>query len=87
MADFADEASYIEERHREYALAAQAAARSGAVHHAIAGASHDPVRPRDCDDCGDWIDQARLRVLPTAARCTACQAASERRMRIAPWTA
>ena len=32
----------------------------------------------DCEDCGEPIPLQRLRVLPSAKRCAACQAAKER---------
>ncbi|MBI3455408.1 MAG: TraR/DksA family transcriptional regulator [Candidatus Rokubacteria bacterium] len=34
-----------------------------------------------CHDCADPIELARLRVLPFAQRCSACQARAERRVR------
>lgn len=37
-----------------------------------------------CDDCGEFIGLARLRALPFADRCTACQSQAELR---AGWTA
>lgn len=32
----------------------------------------------DCSECGERIEAARLRALPFATRCTACQTAFER---------
>jgi len=47
---------------------------------AVEAALHrlDAGRFGDCLECGDPIPLARLRVQPAAARCSHCQAASER---------
>ena len=39
----------------------------------------DLRRRRDCADCGDPIERARLRAVPSATRCTSCQSDAERR--------
>jgi RNA polymerase-binding transcription factor DksA len=35
-----------------------------------------------CVDCGEWIDPARLRASPAAARCATCQELHERRQAV-----
>lgn len=30
-------------------------------------------KPRDCDECGEPIETARLQVMPTAKRCVGCE--------------
>ncbi len=37
--------------------------------------------PRECEDCGDDIPEARLRAAPGARRCVDCQGRCERQ----PW--
>jgi RNA polymerase-binding transcription factor DksA len=37
-----------------------------------------------CDECGLDIESARMRALPTAVRCSACQEAHEHRAALAP---
>lgn len=44
----------------------------------VGGAS---ASPRECDDCGEDIPEARLRAAPGARRCIDCQSRSERE----PW--
>lgn len=34
-------------------------------------------KPRECDDCGDDIETARLQVMPKARRCISCENARE----------
>lgn len=36
-------------------------------------------QPRDCDDCGELIETARIQVRPDAKRCVGCQTLFERR--------
>lgn len=36
-------------------------------------------KPRDCDDCEDPIETARLQAQPKARRCISCEKARERR--------
>ncbi|EFL53009.1 transcriptional regulator, TraR/DksA family [Solidesulfovibrio fructosivorans JJ]] len=68
--DYADHAQDAETVHR-------AAALSLAGGNAAAG---DQIRENGvivCRDCGEPIPGARLRILPTACRCVACQEAVE----------
>ncbi len=71
MSDIADAASDIEQQHRDRALQQAAAARASE-----APLEHDGVRL--CLDCHDPIEHARLAALPTAVRCTECQAYNDR---------
>ena len=36
-------------------------------------------KPRDCEECGDDIETARLQVQPKARRCVSCENSRERR--------
>lgn len=36
-------------------------------------------KPRECDDCGDDIETARLQLQPKTKRCVSCENAKERR--------
>lgn len=70
MADVADIAGDLEERHRQYALGL---ATSKPYSPQISNASGQII----CTACGAPISQMRLDALPNASRCTACQQAWE----------
>lgn len=61
---------YIEDEHQEKeARIATIRARLGSV--------EQPVRPRDCEDCGKAIPLKRLEAFRAAVRCVPCQTAHE----------
>lgn len=87
MADFADEASRIEELHRKAALAALRAKLDHQGGLAEPARGYDSSRPRWCLDCGELIPIERLRASPMTSRCTDCLAVVERRLRSGTWMA
>lgn len=60
MADFADDASAVEELQREAALSA----------HRI---NRDAVSASHCSDCGEDIPELRRVKVPGCQRCASCQ--------------
>lgn len=68
MADFADDASAVEELQRNAALSA----------HRI---NHDAVSAKHCSDCGEGIPQLRRVKVPGCQRCASCQQDSELRQK------
>ena len=66
MADFADDASAVEELQRNAALSA----------HRI---NHDAVSATHCEDCGEDIPELRRVKVPGCQRCASCQQDSEHR--------
>lgn len=87
MSDFADEASRIEELHREAALAAQRARFGGLQRSAGLTRGDNPAQLPCCVDCGEQIPLGRLRIFPTTSHCTVCLGKVERRLRISLWIA
>ncbi len=75
--DSGDESVAIEHTHVRTALMQRDARELDALHAALVrldGGSYGM-----CDECGLEIEAARLRALPTAQRCSACQEAFEHR--------
>ncbi|MGE4536543.1 MAG: TraR/DksA C4-type zinc finger protein [Desulfovibrio sp.] len=70
MPDYADHAQAAETMHRQAALSLAGA-------NAAAGEQLRENGVIVCRDCGEPIPGARLRTLPTACRCVACQEAAE----------
>ncbi|EFC9536605.1 TraR/DksA family transcriptional regulator [Escherichia coli] len=68
MADFADDASAVEELQRNAALSA----------HRI---NSDAVSATHCSDCGEDIPELRRAKVPGCQRCASCQQDSELRMK------
>lgn len=68
MADFADDASAVEELQRNAALSA----------HRI---NRDAVSATHCSDCGDDIPELRRVKVPGCQRCASCQQDEELRMK------
>jgi len=68
MADFADDASAVEELQREAALSA----------HRI---NRDAVSATHCSECGDDISELRRVKVPGCQRCSSCQQDSELRQK------
>ncbi|MEA3715888.1 TraR/DksA family transcriptional regulator [Enterobacter hormaechei] len=68
MADFADEASAVEELQRNAALSA----------HRI---NRDAVSATHCSDCGEDIPDLRRVKVPGCQRCASCQQDSELRQK------
>lgn len=68
MADFADDASAVEELQRNAALSA----------HRI---NRDAVSATHCSDCGEGIPQLRRVKVPGCQRCASCQQDSELRQK------
>lgn len=68
MADFADDASAVEELQRNAALSA----------HRI---NRDAVSATHCIDCGEDIPDLRRVKVPGCQRCASCQQDSERRQK------
>ncbi|URM24004.1 TraR/DksA family transcriptional regulator [Leclercia adecarboxylata] len=68
MADFADDASAVEELQREAALSA----------HRI---NRDAVSATHCVECGDDIPELRRVKVPGCQRCASCQQDSEIRQK------
>ncbi len=68
MADFADDASAVEELQRNAALSA----------HRI---NRDAVSATHCSDCGEDIPELRRVKVPGCQRCASCQQDSELRQR------
>ena len=68
MADFADDASAVEELQREAALIA----------HRI---NRDAVSATHCSDCGYAIPELRRANVPGCQRCSSCQQDEELRMK------
>ncbi|QGU10635.1 TraR/DksA family transcriptional regulator [Leclercia sp. J807] len=68
MADFADDASAVEELQREAALSA----------HRI---NRDAVSAKQCSDCGEDIPELRRVKVPGCQRCASCQQDSELRQK------
>ena len=62
MSDVFDDASVIEQAHREQAIARQRAQAQG-----------PDVRNVDCADCGDTIDPARRAAVRNCRRCIDCE--------------
>lgn len=65
------------DRAQEYEEQERAAALSRIQ--TVANPKIDLRRRRECADCGDPIERARLRAVPTATRCITCQQIAERR--------
>lgn len=72
MADFADEASRLEQLARDHAIARIRIAADAGTCAADAAAS------RACEDCGTQIDPARLAVVWNARLCVPCASRRER---------
>lgn len=68
MADFADDASAVEELQREAALSA----------HRI---NRDAVSATHCSECGEDIPELRRVKVPGCQRCASCQQDSELRQK------
>lgn len=68
MADFADDASAVEELQRNAALSA----------HRI---NRDAVSATHCSDCGEDIPELRRANVPGCQRCASCQQDEELRMK------
>lgn len=68
MADFADDASAVEELQRNAALSA----------HRI---NRDAVSAVKCEECGDRLPEARRKAYPGCTMCVSCQDDAERRNR------
>jgi len=68
MADFADDASAVEELQREAALSA----------HRI---NRDAVSATHCSECGEDIPDLRRVKVPGCQRCSSCQKDSELRQK------
>lgn len=68
MADFADDASAVEELQRNAALSA----------HRI---NRDAVSATHCSDCGEDIPELRRVKVPGCQRCASCQQDEELRMK------
>lgn len=68
MADFADDASAVEELQRNAALSA----------HRI---NRDAVSATHCEDCGEEIPELRRVKVPGCQRCSSCQQDSELRQK------
>jgi len=68
MADFADDASAVEELQRNAALSA----------HRI---NRDAVSATHCSDCGEDIPELRRVKVPGCQRCASCQQDEEVRMK------
>lgn len=68
MADFADDASAVEELQRNAALSA----------HRI---NRDAVSATYCSDCGEDIPELRRMKVPGCQRCASCQQDEELRMK------
>lgn len=68
MADFADDASAVEELQRNAALSA----------HRI---NRDAVSATHCNDCGEDIPELRRVKVPGCQRCASCQQDEELRMK------
>ncbi|AMA03098.1 C4-type zinc finger protein [Enterobacter asburiae] len=68
MADFADDASAVEELQRDAALSA----------HRI---NRDAVSATHCSDCGENIPELRRVKVPGCQRCASCQQDEELRMK------
>jgi len=66
MADFADNASAVEELQREAALSA----------HRI---NRDAVSATHCSECGDELPEARRKAYPGCTMCVDCQGEMELR--------
>ena len=67
MSDLFDRASELEDLHRQASLDTV----MNRLAHCGSPASH-------CDDCGEPIPPARLRVVPGCRRCVSCQEDAER---------
>ena len=72
MADFADDASAVEELQRNAALSA----------HRI---NRDAVSATHCSDCGEDIPELRRVKVPGCQRCASCQQDSELRQKQGRW--
>lgn len=70
MSDVIDQAQAIE--------ATERALRIDAARAAAACLGGDVVTARDCDDCHDPIDPARLKAVPGVRLCVFCKEARER---------
>lgn len=68
MADFADDASAVEELQHNAALSA----------HRI---NRDAVSAVKCEECGDRLPEARRKAYPGCTMCVDCQADAEKRNR------
>jgi hypothetical protein len=86
--DEIDAANTMAETYRQQALKGyfgRNSAQSGGVQQ-YPGAPATETRassgPVLCIDCGEEIEPARLKALPAAVRCTACQEKQERRSRM-----
>lgn len=66
MSDEADQAQRIDERYRAAAIA-----------HVRARTQRDGFD--ECEDCGELIEPARRKAMPSATRCVDCQEDFERR--------
>ncbi len=70
MADIADMAQSREEAHRQRAIDAALKVMHGKTQQTRDGRVI-------CEDCGEFIPARRLRAIPRATRCVACQAEME----------
>ncbi|MBY5969888.1 TraR/DksA C4-type zinc finger protein [Halomonas denitrificans] len=70
MADNADIATEIQERHLEGALANR-----------TSWIGIDWATPLECQECGDEIPEARRQAAPWATNCIGCQQINERKSR------
>ena len=67
--DDLDQAQQFETMHRDEAIRR---ARQMGI-----GVGPAPAGPRECEDCGNEIPQARGEAVPGATKCIGCQEASE----------
>ncbi len=80
--DAGDEAVVVERNDVRTALMQRDAREAGELRTALGRL--DDGRYGECAECGLEIGDARLRVVPTALRCSPCQAAHEHRSALAP---
>ena len=52
--------------------------KQAAIQNAQAGVNARASRAVECEDCGERLDAARLKAVPSTVRCTACQTKWER---------
>ena len=86
--DEVDVAQQNDELFRQSALKAHYAGRQNTVMTAKSGKAgpssggmRDLPRHKNCCDCGEKIETARLKAMPNAVRCIGCQEKKERRDR------
>lgn len=74
MADVGSEAM---EREKDFLLASQEGERLYRIDEALRRLYADPEEFGRCAGCGAWISMERLRVVPEATLCAACQRSAE----------